>query len=461
VACIPRAWRVALLALPLLWAWSILGRANIGPEVLLVDVEGPIGPATAEHVGSAIEHARAREAPAVLLRIDTPGGLDPSMREIIREIVGSPVPVVGYVAPSGARAASAGTYIMYATHVSAMAPATTLGSATPVPLGAAPSPDAGEPDDTGASGDLERKIIEDARAYIRGLANLRGRNATWAERAVLEGVSLTASEAVRMNVVDLLADDVDDLLRSIDGRTVDVLGTETTLATASVTVTPYEASFRIRLLSIIGDPNVAYLLLMIGLYGLIFELASPGLLFPGILGAICLVLALFALATLPVNWAGLALILLGVGLMVAEVFVASVGILGIGGVLAFIVGSIILIDTGSEFFQLSLGLVLGIAIASAAMFVGVVGLALRTRRAKVTSGREQLVGAQAVALESFDRLGQVRLHGEIWQAQTDTPVTKGERLRVRALRGLTVDVEPWDGTPRRPPDSHPTKENRP
>jgi membrane-bound serine protease (ClpP class) len=420
-----------------------MARAAATDEVLLVDIEGPIGPATAEHVQSALQQAHEQDAAAVLLRLDTPGGLDTSMRDVIREIVASSVPVVGYVAPSGARAASAGTYIMMATHVAAMAPATTLGAATPVRIGG-PTPGGAEPegDEAAPAPDaMERKIIEDARAYIRGLANLRGRNAEWAERAVVEGASLTASEAAQQNVVDLVADDIDDLLETIDGRTVDVLGVDVTLSTAGVVVTPYEASWRIRLLSIIGDPNVAYLLLMLGLYGLVFELANPGLFVPGVVGAICLILALFALATLPVNWAGLALILLGVGLMIAEVFVSSVGVLGVGGVAAFIVGSIILMDTGSEFFQLSLGLVIGIAVASAVIFIGVVRLVLRARRGRVVSGREELVGAIAVALEDFDETGRVRVHGEDWRAHTDTPVRKGTRVRVRSARGLTLDVE--------------------
>jgi membrane-bound serine protease (ClpP class) len=435
-----RAWGLGLVALALA-LWSSLALALATDEVLLVDVDGPIGPAAAEHVRSALDEAAQQGAPAVLLRIDTPGGLDTSMRHIVREIVASPVPVIGYVAPSGARAASAGTYIMMATHVAAMAPATTLGAATPVAIGG-PSP-APEGDAEPATPDaMERKIVEDARAYMRGLANLRGRNAQWADRAVLEGASATASEAVRDNVVDLVADDIDELLRATDGRTVDVLGLEVTLRTAGLAVTAYEASWRIRLLSIIGDPNVAYLLLMLGMYGLLFELANPGLFVPGIVGAICLILALFALATLPVNWAGLALILLGVGLMVAEVFVSSVGVLGVGGVAAFVVGSIILMDTDSEFFQLSIGLVIGITIASALIFIGVVRLVLKSRRGRVVSGREELAGSLGEALETFDQTGRVRTHGEIWQAHTETPVREGQRVRIRAARGLTLEVEP-------------------
>ena len=427
---------MALLVVLLALVSSSVARA-LSPEVLLVDIDGPIGPATAEHVRDALSDAREQDAAAVLLRIDTPGGLDTSTREIVRDIVASPVPVVGYVAPSGARAASAGTYILMATHVAAMAPATTLGAATPVQLGGGPTPE-------GESDAMERKIVEDARAYMRGLANLRGRNVQWADEAVVEGASATASEAVRDGVVELRANDVEEVLERIDGRRVDVLGVPVTLRTADASVRVHEASWRNRLLAIIGDPNVAYLLLMLGVYGLLFELASPGLFMPGIVGAICLVLALFALATLPLNWAGLALILLGVGLMIAEVFVTSMGVLGIGGVAAFVAGSIILFDTGSEYFQLSLGLVIGIAVASAIIFIGVLRLALRARRRKVVSGREELIGAPAVALEPFDEAGRVRMHGEIWHAHTEHPVLEGDHLRVRALDGLTLHVEPAD-----------------
>jgi membrane-bound serine protease (ClpP class) len=432
-----RVWSLCVVALAWLLA-SPLARAVAVDEVLLVDIEGPIGPATAEHVRSALEEAREREAPAVLLRIDTPGGLDTSMRDVIREVVASPVAVVGYVAPSGARAASAGTYIMMATHVAAMAPATTLGAATPVRIGG-PAPEGDEPATPDA---MERKIVEDARAYMRGLANLRGRNAEWAERAVVEGASLTASEAASEGVIELVAADIEELLEAIDGRTVEVLGRDVVLATAGRSLERYEASWRIRLLSIIGDPNVAYLLLMLGVYGLILELTNPGLFVPGIAGAICLILALFALATLPVNWAGLALILLGIGLMVAEVFVSSVGVLGVGGVAAFVVGSIILMDTGSEFFQLSLGLVIGVAAATAIILIGVLRLVLRSRRRRVVSGREELVGASGVALESFAESGRVRAHGEIWQASTQIPVEKGQRVRIRAAHGLRLAIEP-------------------
>jgi membrane-bound serine protease (ClpP class) len=430
-------------------------------EVLLVDVEGPIGPAAAEHVRGALDEAREHDMPAVVLRIDTPGGLDTSMRDIVRDIVASPVPVVGYVAPSGARAASAGTYILMATHVAAMAPATTLGAATPVRIGGPPSP-ASDPggDDAPTSPDaMERKVVEDARAYMRGLANLRGRNADWVEKAVVEGASATASEALRDGVIELVVDDLDELLQRVDGRRVDVMGVTVTLRTAGVPIRVHEASWRNRLLSIIGDPNVAYLLLMLGMYGLLFELANPGLLVPGIVGAICLVLALFALATLPVNWAGLALIVLGVGLMIAEVFVSSVGVLGLGGVASFIVGSIILLDTRSEFFQLSLGLVIGIAVASAVIFIGIIGLALKARRGKVVSGREELAGALAVALEPFDEAGQVRVHGEIWHARTEMPIAEGQHLRVRAIDGLTLEVEPAPDLERTGDDSlHTTSE---
>ncbi|HKJ76837.1 MAG TPA: nodulation protein NfeD, partial [Gammaproteobacteria bacterium] len=340
-----------LLSLVPLWPAAQEG----GGIALQLEIDGPIGPATSDYVVRSLEEAANRNAAAVILRMDTPGGLSSSMREIIQAILASPVPVLGYVAPEGARAASAGTYILYACHVAAMAPATNLGAATPVSI----APAGGGPDTPGSEGEKgpdakTQKAVNDAVAYIRGLAKRRDRNAEWAEKAVREAASLDAEAAVKENVADLIAKDVPDLLAQADGRQVEVGGETRTLATKDLMVERLEPDWRSRLLSVITNPNVAYILMLIGIYGLIFEFSNPGMIVPGVVGAICLMLALFAFQVLPVSYAGVGLILLGIALMVAEAFAPSFGILGIGGVVAFVIGSIILMDTDVPGFGVSL-----------------------------------------------------------------------------------------------------------
>lgn len=423
-------------------------------------VDGPIGPATSDYFSRSLDKAVDEGASIVILQMDTPGGLDASMRDIIRNILSSPIPVVGYVAPNGARAASAGTYIMYASHIAAMAPATNLGAATPVQLGGGGpeipgrEPEKGDDQEQGEqpSGGTEpeprplgedamaHKVVNDAVAYIRGLAKLRGRNAEWAEQAVRRAASLDAGEALEKNVIDLIAVDVDELLAKIDGRTVEVHGSKQTLATADIPVTTMEPDWRSELLAVITNPNVAYILMLVGIYGLIFEFANPGTIVPGVIGGICLLLALFALQVLPINYAGLGLILLGVALMTGEAFVPSFGILGIGGVVAFVIGSIILIDTDAPGFGISVALIGAVALFSAILFATVMGLILRARRRPVVSGREEMLGTRAIALEDFDREGQVRAHGERWLALTDAPVTRGQALQIVGMEGLHLRV---------------------
>lgn len=451
----------ALLTLTALHPTPSAAPASDAHAVRLV-IDGPIGPATSDYFSRSLEKAIEQGAGLIILQMDTPGGLDLSMRDIIREILASPIPVAGYVAPNGARAASAGTYIMYASHIAAMAPATNLGAATPVQLGGGgpappgqepkrPGPEEGAGDEPERNGDAEpqapagdamtRKVVNDAVAYIRGLANLRGRNAEWAEQAVRQAASLEAGAALEKNVIDLIAADVDELLAKIDGMTVQVRGTEQTLATAGIPVTTMEPDWRSELLAVITNPNIAYILMLVGIYGLIFEFANPGTIVPGVIGGICLLLALFALQVLPINYAGLGLILLGIALMTGEAFVPSFGILGIGGVVAFVIGSIMLIDTDVPGFGISVALIGAVALFSAALFATVMGLILRARHRPVVSGQEEMIGAPAVALEDFDREGQVRAHGERWIAITDAPVKRGQRLRIVSMEGLRLRVQ--------------------
>lgn len=422
-----------------------------------LEIDGPIGPATSDYIQRSLEKATALKAALVVLRMDTPGGLDTSMRSIIKNIIASPVPVVSYVAPSGAQAASAGTYILYASHIAAMAPATNLGAATPVsisaPAGIGDIDKGGDQngDDekkpkgkgNGAQGDpMKQKMVNDAVAYIRGLAKMRNRNEQWAEKAVREAASLPAKDALDQNVINLTATDVPDLLRKLDGRKVNVLGQVRTLSTKALVIDRIEPDWRSELLSVITNPNVAYILMLIGIYGLFFEFSNPGAIIPGTVGAICLLLALFAFQVLPVNYAGFALVLLGLSLMIAEMFVPSVGILGLGGVVAFVIGSVILMDTDAPGFGISLALVGGVALSSALFFFFAVGMLLRSRKSPVVSGVEELIGSAGIALDDFSDTGTIRIHGEIWNARTDAPLRKGEKARIRGLDGLILLVTP-------------------
>jgi len=416
--------------------------------VAVIAIEGAIGPATADFVGRSLARAAKEGAPLVVLRLDTPGGLDTSMRDIIRDILASPVPVAAWVGPSGARAASAGTFILYASHVAAMAPATNLGAASPVAIGAPgggakPEP-AGKDAKKGAApqpGDtMMRKVTNDAAAYIRSLAQLRGRNAEWAERAVREGVSLPAAEAHKMRVIDVLADSVPALLKAVDGRTVEAAGEKRKLATAGAEVRAIEPDWRTRVLSVITNPSVAYLLILVGIYALVFEFTNPGLILPGVVGAICILIAMYAFQLLPVNYAGLALLLLGIAFMVAEAWVTTHGVLAIGGLVAFVIGSVMLIDTDVPQFEIPYALIGGVSAASAAFLFMVVGMLVRARRRPVVSGREEMVGAAGVALEDIAGEGWARVHGETWRVRSGAPLREGERLRVTAVRGLVLDV---------------------
>ncbi len=447
-----------LIFAALLVSTSLLAQQDVSPtierKVVQLSIDGAIGPATEDYLTRALEQTAAEEVELVVLRMDTPGGLDTAMRGIIKAIINSPVPVASIVAPSGARAASAGTYILYASHIAAMAPGTNLGAATPVAIGGMPGGGGGEEGKPVKDGkpqvkqpsDMKKKVVNDAVAYIRGLAQMRGRNVEWAEKAVREAASLPAKEAVKMKVVDLMADDTADLLQKVNGRKVAVKGDSRTLSTSGLVVERHDPDWRSRLLSVITDPNIAYILMLVGIYGLILEFSNPGSILPGTIGAISLVLALFAFQLLPVNYAGVALILLGVGLMVGEAYQPSFGMLGIGGLIAFVIGSVILIDSEAPGFGINLSVIAIFSITSALLFILVIGLILKSQRRPVVSGREQMLGDEGVVVADFDGRGTVAIHSERWSAVSEVPLKKGEQVRVTQMDGLTLHVEPVQAT---------------
>ena len=423
-------------------------------RAIILEINDAIGPAIADYIVRELRTAAGSETGLIVLRMDTPGGLDTSMREIISAILASPVPVATYVAPNGARAASAGTYIAYASAVVGMAPGTNIGAATPVQLGVSPFVPGEKPEQpsgqkngqekgpVGEPADTEsRKAINDAVAYIRSLADLNGRNADWATEAVRTSVSIPASEALKLHVIDVIADDAPDLLRKIDGRTATVAGKPERLETASLQIVTVAPDWRTQLLAIATNPNIALILMLIGIYGLLFEFLNPGAVAPGLIGAISLLVALYALHLLPINYAGAALLLLGIGLMIAEAHIGAFGVIGVGGIIAFVIGAIMMFPPGAPGFELSPVVIAGVVVVTASFFMLVLSMLFRSRKRLVITGREALLGAEgdAVAWQGAD--GRVLIRGEIWRARAARPLQPGTRVKVIDRDGLVLVVE--------------------
>ncbi len=444
-----------------------------GGQVWVVDLDGPLGPASADLIIRSIADADDAGARALVIRMDTPGGLDKSMRDVVKEILAADIPIITYVAPDGARAASAGTYIAYASHIVAMAPATNIGSSTPVSIAPGPgtptpgAPPGGQPagdgggagaEQDGEPGDarpsapastdaMTRKVINDAVAYLQSLAELRGRNIEWAEETVRYGANLRASEALEQNVIDLVASDLRTVLEQVDGRSVTMNSRTVTLHVADAGIRVVETDWQHDLLSIIADPTIAYGLLIFGIYGLILEFYNPGMIFPSVIGIICLLLGAYGLQMLPINYAGLGLIVVGIGLMIAEVFTPTLGIMGVAGVVAFVIGSVILMDTEAPGYQVPFLVIGAFAAASAGLTMFAIGAAVQARRQAVVTGQEAMVGQSVEALEDFTGSGHVWAFGERWRAVTDGAVSKGESLVVTGIDGLTLRVERRAGDP--------------
>ena len=422
---------LALIFLPLLSSSS---------TIIQLEINGAIGPASSAYLKDGITTAIDKNSQLILIKLDTPGGLSTSMREMIQDITNSPIPVVTYVSPKGARAASAGTYLLYASHVAAMSPGTNLGAATPVNM--MPSPKVADSNSSGTISTLEKKAINDAVAYIKSLAELNDRNISWAVDAVLKSKSISAKEALRIGVIDIMADDIDELLSKLDGKSVKVSNKTVVINTKTATIEYFEADWKTALLSIITNPNIAYIFLLIAIYGIFFELMNPGAIFPGVVGVISGVVALYALNMIPFNYAGLLLIMLGIAFMVAEVFVAGFGILGIGGVISFSIGSLLLFDADTLGSSVSLPLIIAFALVSLAFFILVMKLFVGSRSLKVVSGAEEMIGLVGEVVEVNEKGYYVHCHGETWSATSASKLVVGQRVEVIELSDLILKVIP-------------------
>lgn len=448
------------LCLSLLFCTPINAAQYSIDKIRVLTIKGAIGPATNDYISRGITGAVTDTVDLIVIRMDTPGGLDKSMRSIIQAILESDIPIATYVTPHGARAASAGTYILYASHVAAMAPATNLGAATPIQIGAPtmpgtpkkPTPDSEQTQDDNAKSKaqdapndalttLERKQINDAIAYIRGLAELHHRNIEWAEKAVRSAESLTASDALSQKVIDLIAEDLNDLIEQLNGRTLKLKGSDIQLVLKNPQIDYLEPDWRNQFLATITDPNVAYILMLIGIYGLILEFYNPGMGVPGIAGAICLLIALYAFQVLPISYTGMGLLLLGIALMVAEAFAPSFGVLGIGGVIAFIFGSVILMDTELPAFQIALPLIAALGVISLLILIAMARMLMRVRQQKTVTGVTTMVG-QKVEVAEFDLdQGKVWLHGELWNAHAKEPFKQGDHAYIIKVNGLNLEIQ--------------------
>ena len=419
----------SFLFLVFLWFASPVFAAN---QIVVVKISGAINPAVAEFVSQEIHQANKEQQALIVLNMDTPGGLDTSMRQIIKKIQSSHVPVASYVSPSGSRAASAGTFITIASHIAAMAPGTNIGAAHPVNMMGGNN----EQEST-----MDKKVVNDAAAYIRSLAELRNRNSHWAELAVVKSVSISAEEAKRLNVIDLIAGNVKALTLAIDGREIQTASGPMTLKTGRLEIVYHEMSPRLKMLDIISNPNVAYVLMMIGVVGLYFEMSNPGLVFPGVIGAVSMVLALYAMQTLPIDYAGLLLVLLGALFFIAEIGVMSYGLLSIAGVVSIFLGSTMLIDSDDPAMQISQSILyptLGLTIVFS---IGIIVFATQTRNLKMQGGAEGMLGETGIVKENLNPHGRVLVHGELWEAECEGEIMEGEHVIVESVEGLKVRVK--------------------
>lgn len=421
----------------LLLTFIFMTTGYAGNKAILLNIDGAISPAIQDYVERGIERATPEEVAVIILQLNTPGGLETSMRGINAAILKSPVPVITYVAPSGARAASAGIFIMYASHLTAMAPGTNAGAASPVNLGGN-----GEKSDNKKPDTSMKKAMNDAAAYIRSLAQLRDRNVAWGEKAVTEAASVSATEAEKLNIINFVAKDYADLLQQANGKTVVVNGVKQTINTDNLTIHTIEKDWRADFLAFITNPNIAYLLMLLAIYGLFFELSNPGLILPGVAGVIALVLVLYAFQLMPINYAGLTLMLVGIGFMIMEVYITSYGALGIGGVIAFVLGSIMLFDSNSTYYHLNWSLVIGMALVSLAFFFVAITIVIRAHKRAIVSGKEALIGTTGTVISLMNDHVTVSVLGEIWDARSNASLNEGDNIKVTAINGLTLNVEP-------------------